>query len=241
MATYVLVHGGGHGGWCWKPVAQRLRAAGHEVHAPTLTGLGERRHLLTPDTDLGTHVEDIASLLFHEDLTDVVLVGHSYGGMVITGAADRAIERIRRLVYLDAAIPADGEALIDSSPGLRQFDDSTLVDGVALGLWPQAAIGPLYGLHDPKLAEWALPRLSPHPWRSFETKLHLNRADELRRVPRAIVNCTTSLARRTPDTRARWSDGDFVREIDTGHDLMLTEPELVSRWLLEIANLGEHA
>jgi pimeloyl-ACP methyl ester carboxylesterase len=237
MATYVLVHGGGHGGWCWKPVAQRLRAADHEVYAPTLTGLGERRHLLSAATDLGTHVEDIVSLLFHEDLTDAILVGHSYGGMVITGAADRAIERVRRLVYLDAAIPADGEALLDSSPGLAQFDDSRSADGVALGLWPETAIEPLYGLHDPKLAEWALPRLSPHPWRSFETKLHFTRAEELRRIPRAIVNCTASLARRAAETRSRWADGDFVREVDTGHDLMLTEPQLVSRWLLEIAAL----
>ena len=237
MATFVLVHGGGHGGWCWRPVAERLRAAGHEVHAPTLTGLGERRHLASADLTLDTHVEDVASLLFHEDLSNVILVGHSYGGMVITGAADRAPERIRRLVYLDAAIPTDGEALIDGSPGLQAFNDVKVVDGVRLGLWPDGVIGPLYGLHDPQLAAWALPRLAPHPWATFETKLRLAHAERVARLPRAIINCSVSLARRPEETRARWSNGDFVREIDTGHDLMLTEPQQVADWLMEIADI----
>ncbi len=237
MATFVLIHGGGHGGWCWRSVARLLRGAGHEVHAPTLTGLGERRHLIGPEVTLDTHVEDVAALLFHEDLREVILVGHSYGGMVVTGAADRAADRVGRLVYLDAAIPVDGEALIDSSPGLRAFADVELVDGVRLGLWPRNVAGPLYGLHDPALAEWAMPRLSPHPWRTFESKLRLDDPDRLRRIPRAIVNCAASLARRPPETLPRWSDGDFVREVEAGHDLMLTEPELVSRLLLEIAAL----
>lgn len=237
MATFVLVHGGGHGGWCWKPVAERLRAAGHEVHAPTLTGLGERRHRVSADVTLDTHVEDVSSRLFHEDLSDVILVGHSYGGMVITGVADRAPDRIRRLVYLDAAIPADGEALIDGSPGLLAFNDVEVVEGVRLGLWPERVIGPLYGLHDPQLAAWALPRLAPHPWLTFETKLHLTSGERVARIPRAIINCSTSLARRPEQTRARWADGDFVREIDTGHDLMLTEPQQVTDWLAEIAEL----
>lgn len=237
LSTFVLVHGGGHGGWCWGPVATRLRAAGHAVYAPTLTGLGERRHLISAGITLDTHIEDVVSLLFHDDLENVILVGHSYGGMVITGAADRSAERVSRLVYLDAAIPADGEALVDSSPGLEQFNDSKVVDGVALGLWPETMIGPLYGLTDPQLAAWALPRLAPHPWATFETKLHFTQSDKLRQIPRAIINCSASLANRTPETRPRWSDGDFIREVDTGHDLMLTEPELVSQWLMEITQV----
>ncbi|MBW8786063.1 MAG: alpha/beta fold hydrolase [Novosphingobium sp.] len=238
MATFVLVHGGGHGGWCWQPVARRLRKTGHEVHAPTLTGLGERRHLLTTATGLDTHIEDVAQVLFHEDLRDVVLVGHSYGGMVITGAADRMPDRIARLVFLDAAIPLDGEALLDSSPGLKHFDDSREVDGVRLGLWPENAIGPLYGLTDPELAAWALPRLAPHPWKTFADPLRLTNPEALAAIPRAIVNCPQSLARRPPETRARWLDAPYVREIDTGHDLMLTEPDQVARMLDEIAGLS---
>jgi pimeloyl-ACP methyl ester carboxylesterase len=237
VAVFVLVHGGGHGGWCWQPVARRLRAAGHEVHAPTLTGLGERRHLLSAETGLDTHIEDISQLLFHEDLRDVVLVGHSYGGMVITGAADRCPERIARLVYLDAAIPQSGERLVDSSPGLAQFDDSRMTGGVRLGLWPEGVIGPLYGVTDPALAEWALPRLAPHPWKTFEDRLALQRPDKVAAIPRAIVNCTATLHRRPAEMLPRWSNAAYVREIDTGHDLMLTEPDEVARLLDEIAAL----
>src|SRR5579862_5230855 len=99
MATFVLVHGGGHGGWCYAKVKARLEAAGHEVFAPSLSGLAEHAHQRSPAIDLDTHIHDVVSLLFHWDLHDVVLVGHSYGGMVITGVADRATDRIGKLVY----------------------------------------------------------------------------------------------------------------------------------------------
>src|SRR5579862_2720944 len=105
MATYVLVHGGGHGGWCYDKVAALLRTAGQTVFTPSLTGLAERADELSPDVDLDTHIDDIASLIRDHDLRDVILVGHSYGGMVITGAADRAHDRVGKLVYLDAANP----------------------------------------------------------------------------------------------------------------------------------------
>ena len=103
MATYVLVHGGGHGGWCYQRVAPILRSSGHDVYTPTMTGLGERAHLLDDRVDLNLHIEDVAAVLHYEDLREVILVGHSYGGMVITGVADRVVGRIGRLVYLDAA------------------------------------------------------------------------------------------------------------------------------------------
>jgi pimeloyl-ACP methyl ester carboxylesterase len=235
VATYVLVHGGGHGGWCWRPLAMLLRAEGHEVYAPTLTGVADRRHLLHPGIDLQTHIEDIAALLLYEDLRQVILVGHSYGGMVITGAADRQIDRVSRLVYLDAAIPHDGEALVDVSPGLQAFRDTRTVDGVELGLWPEAAATAIYGISDPELAKWALPRLTPHPWKTFEQALSLANPEAVAALPRAIINCTGSLSRRPPEMRQRWFDAEHVREIDTGHDLMLTEPEAVARLLLELS------
>lgn len=238
MSTFVLVHGGGHGGWCWKPVARILRAAGHEVHAPTLSGLADRSHVLHPELGLNTHIADIAGLLFFEDLSDVILVGHSYGGMVITGAADRAIERIGRLVYLDGAIPLDGEALLDVSPGLAAFRDVRLVDGVELGLWPDSAAAEIYGITDPGLTDWVMPRLAPHPWRTVEQKLVLSHPEKIAALPRAIINCVLSLSRRPGDIRHRWAQGDYVREIDTGHDLMLTEPAETARMLLEIAGLS---
>src|SRR3984957_20745503 len=111
MATFVLVHGAWHGSWCWKRVRQALQAAGHNVFTPTLTGVADRSHLLSPDVNLDTHIDDVVNLIRWEELSDVVLCGHSYGGMVITGVADALSDRIRSLVYLDAFVPKDGEAL----------------------------------------------------------------------------------------------------------------------------------
>lgn len=114
--AFVLVHGAWHGGWCWSRVAARLRAAGHAVHTPTLTGLGERRHLLSPQVNLDTHIADVVNLLECEELQNVVLVGHSYGGIVISGAADRARDRLRQLVFLDALLLDSGKSLFSDFP-----------------------------------------------------------------------------------------------------------------------------
>src|SRR5215831_15933968 len=113
MKTFVLVHGGGRGGWCYQHVARILRAHGHDVYTPTMTGLGERSHLLNPSIDLDFQIDDIVQVLKFEDLRNVVLVGHSYGGMIITGVADRAYDRIGHLVFLDAANPRNGQSLVD--------------------------------------------------------------------------------------------------------------------------------
>jgi pimeloyl-ACP methyl ester carboxylesterase len=119
MATFVLVHGAWSGALIWRPIAQALRKAGHEVYAPTLTGLGERRHLLGRGVDLGTHTQDVLGVIDYEDLVDVVLVGHSYGGMVVTGVADAVPDRIASLVYLDAFVPENGQSLFDTLPADR--------------------------------------------------------------------------------------------------------------------------
>jgi pimeloyl-ACP methyl ester carboxylesterase len=113
MATFVLVHGAWSGGWCYGRVAELLRADGHRVFTPTLTGQGERSHLLTGTVNLTTHISDVMNVLQYEGLDDVVLAGHSYGGMVITGVADRIADKISALVYLDAFLPADGQSLFD--------------------------------------------------------------------------------------------------------------------------------
>src|SRR6476620_6599379 len=110
MATFVLVHGALGGGWQWRSVARHLAAHDHEVYRPTLTGLGERSHLLTPQVDLTTHIQDVLSLLQWENLEQVFLCGHSYGGVVITGVADQRPERLARLVYIDALVPEDGQS-----------------------------------------------------------------------------------------------------------------------------------
>jgi pimeloyl-ACP methyl ester carboxylesterase len=236
MATFVLVHGGAHGGWCYKPMAALLRAAGHEVYCPTLTGLGDRSHLLRPGIDLDTHITDVVQLLEHEDLSEVYLAGHSYGGMVITGVADRALERIGHLVFLDAAQPHSGEALAEIA--YSQMGPAhalaRVVDGIELILFGDPEATNLYGVTDPDMVAWMKPRLKPHPWACFTQKLRMEREDAVRRLPRTIINCKDTLGFRPPEFRHRALEGDHLFEIDTGHDLMLTEPRAVADMLLEV-------
>ncbi|MGE3690997.1 MAG: alpha/beta fold hydrolase [Novosphingobium sp.] len=239
MATYVLVHGAGHGGWCYQRVARLLRAAGHEVYAPSLTGLGERAHLLTPATSLSTHIEDVVRLIEAEDLSQVILAGHSYGGMVITGAADRVNDRVAQLAFLDATIPAQGEALEDSSPAVREAirPEARVVDGVELVLWPDMPVArAIYGVTDETDWAWMLQRLRPHPWKCFEEKLVLADPERVARIPRTIVNCPSTLElRKQNENIDRYFAADNVWEIDTGHDLMITEPEKTAELLLRLA------
>jgi pimeloyl-ACP methyl ester carboxylesterase len=237
MATYLLVHGGGHGGWCYKKVAKFLRAAGHEVYTPTLTGLGERSHLVGPHIDLDLQINDVVQILQYEDLSDVILAGHSYGGMVITGVADRAPERIQRLVYLDAAHPYNGQSLCDNAPEPMAFTKSGLrvVNGVDLVLWPDAISPEFFGISDPADVAWTAARLTPHPWKCFTQKLILRDEAAVRRIPRTNINCSESLARSSDEARQRQRDGEHAWEIDTGHDLMITEPVKVADMLLKLA------
>jgi pimeloyl-ACP methyl ester carboxylesterase len=238
-ATYVLVHGAGHGGWCYQRVARLLRAQGHEVHTATLTGLGERSHLLTPDTCLETHVTDVVSLMEHEDLHDVILAGHSYGGIVITGAADRALDRVGQLVFLDAAILYHGESLASVTPAIGgMYEEVETVDGVELILWPDKPIArAICGVDDEADWAWMRERLRPHPWRCFNEPLLLGDPEAVARLPRTIINCPGTLQKRAGESLDRYHAGDRVWEIDTGHDLMITEPEKTAEMLLRLADL----
>jgi pimeloyl-ACP methyl ester carboxylesterase len=237
VATFVLVHGGGHGGWCYRKLTPLLRAASHEVYVPTLTGLGERKHLLGPHVGLDTHVADVVNLLEYEDLEGVILLGHSYGGMVITGVADRAGSRIAHLVYLDAAHPKDGESLADVTPEMMGLAESEMrvVDGVELVLFPDSRAIPFLGVTEPADFAWMKSKITPHPWRCFTQKLRLDDEAAVRRIPRTNINCTVSLAMSNPEKRERQLDAEHVFEIDTGHDLMITEPRRVADMLLQVA------
>ena len=237
MATYVLVHGGGHGGWCYQRVARILRAAGHEVYTPTLTGLGERAHLLDHRVDLNRHIEDVVAVLHFEDLRDVILVGHSYGGMVITGIADRAADRVGKLVYLDAANPVNGQSLVDvSGPIIEAVRPmGTVVDGMELVLLPGPDAGLLYGVTDPADLAWMADRLTGHPWVCFEQRLELTNEGALWAIPQYHIVCTSTLATRDPALMARARAEGRLWDIDTGHDLMLTEPERTADALLQVA------
>lgn len=236
MATFVLVHGGGHGGWCYQRLARLLRAEGHEVYCPTLTGLADRSHLLNPSINLDTHIEDVVKLLFYEDLHDVYLAGHSYGGMVITGIADRALDRVGHLIFLDAAHPRNGEALTTSAKVLMEeaHKQARIVDGVELVLFPESDSVRHYGITEQADLEWAQPRLTPHPWACFSQPLRLVNEDAVLALPRTSINCTPTLANRPSEFSARVTDADHVFEIDTGHDLMITEPRKVADMLIEV-------
>lgn len=229
MAPIVLVHGAWHGGWCWQRLAPLLRDRGHEVHRPTLTGLGDRAHLrplLGDALGLDTHVDDVVGLLEHEDLHDVVLVGHSYGGMVITGVADRAADRLARLTYLDAFLPEPGRSMFDVlRPERRDLfqEQARRTGGLVPSPPPQA-----FGVSDPADAEWVAARLCPQPVRTFSQPLPLGPA---RALPRTYLHCTAGavvatfapFAERVREDPA-W---DYV-ELDAGHDVMLTAPDVLA-------------
>jgi len=236
MATFVLVHGGGHGGWCYQKVARLLQAKGHLVYAPSLPGMGEHSHQRHPGIDLDAHIDDVVNLLVYEDLTQAILVGHSYGGMVITGTADRAPDRVGHRVYLDAAYPDDGESLHEHAfASIDQTRQGMWVEnGVELVMKPEPFYAGFFGIHDPALADWTNARLSPQPWACFAQKLVLRGEAAMRAIPESHLICTETIpgrdmARLTANSQGR------VWDIDTGHDLMLTEPEWVAARLEDVA------
>lgn len=239
MATYLMVHGGGHGGWCYQPLARLLRAQGHEVYAPTLTGLGERAHLVSPAVNLDMHITDILKVIQFEDLHDVILAGHSYGGLVIRGVADKIPDRIAHLVFLDAATPANGQSLADwggaSVQGFRA--SGRVVDGVEMVMFP--GDGPLknHGVTDPAQIAWMAPRLTPHPWACFEQKLHLTNEDALEKIPQTHIICKAHLGVHDLTAIKAASDGRLW-VIDTGHDLMISEPGAVAEMLLSVPGIA---
>jgi pimeloyl-ACP methyl ester carboxylesterase len=230
MATFVLVHGAWHGGWCWKLVAAALRRAGHEVYAPSLTGLGERSHLASRGIDLDTHVQDVVGLLEMEDLRGVILVGHSYGGMVITGAADRAAERTGQLVYLDAFVPEDGRCLLDytvpeRAAWIRKEGEATgFVTPPPMSLWGHARPDPFVAAREVK-----------HPFATMAQKISITNREALARLPRTFVYCSAPATGSFDQFAAKYRRDPAWRfhELQTGHDAMLLMPGAVTGILLE--------
>jgi pimeloyl-ACP methyl ester carboxylesterase len=202
-----------------------------------MTGVGERAHLLSDAVDLDLHIRDIAAVLEFEGLRDVILVGHSYGGMVITGVADRVADRVGRLVFLDAANPINGQSLVDvSGPIIESVRPSgKVVDGVELVLLPAPGAGMFYGVTDPADVVWMDDKLTGHPWRCFEQPLKLTNEDALWSIPQFHIVCTSTLATRDPQLMEKARSVGRLWDIDTGHDLMITEPEKVTEALLEVA------
>ena len=169
MATFVLVHGAWVGSPIWRPIAATLRGAGHEVYTPTLTGIGERRHLLRPGIDLATHVQDVRELITYEDLSDIVLVGHSYAGMVVSGVADAIPGRLASLVYLDAFVPENGRCLFDLlPPGMPRADPVPGMEWLTAPLPVEA-----YGKPSVAVVEFSKRYRCPHPTACFTQTMSL--------------------------------------------------------------------
>lgn len=240
MANFVLIHGGGHGGWCYQPVARLLQAAGHLVYTPSLPGMGEHTHQLHPGIDLDAHIDDVVNLLFYDDIHDAIIVGHSYGGMVISGVADRAANRVGHRVYLDAAYPADGESLLEHAfeqiAPLRQ--ELYVIGGVELVMKPRPTYAKFFGINDPELERWTNERFTPHPWKCYTQKLQLRNEAAMRAIPESHLICTSTIGGRDMALLMDRSNGR-VWDIDSGHDLMLTEPGWVADRLQDIAALDK--
>jgi pimeloyl-ACP methyl ester carboxylesterase len=235
MATFVIVHGAWGGAWSWNRfVTPLLRQAGHVVHAVTLTGLGERTHLASPEVSLDTHIQDVVNVLFYEDLAEVILVGHSYGGNVITGVADRVPERLQQLVYLDAATPTDGQASADGFPGRRQqLEEQARQTGEGWKVPPGAPPPD----QPAAITDWARPRRSPMPIKTMTTPVRLTRGETT--LPRAFVYCTVGKEPGSPQAaraeRVRNDPRWRYVELETGHNLHYTAPEATVAILLELA------
>lgn len=226
MATYVLVHGAYQGGWIWKPVAERLRAAGHVVVAPTLDGCGERAAQVRSGITVATHAEEIARLLFYEDLTEVVLAGTSSGGMVICKAAELARERIARLVFVDALALLPGEKVGDivSRPGGE-------VTATTISPTRQDAEGRMFADLSPAARAWALERYTPHPIAALEAPM-VDTGFWERAWTASVIRCRR--ARNPPEAHQRRTAERLkapYAEMDTGHYPMLSEPDELTRLL----------
>ena len=233
--TFVCVHGVWHGGWCWSRLANILRARGHRVTTPTQTGLGERSHLLSPEISIQTFVEDIVRHLRFEEMTNVVLVGHSFGGIPITGVADLLPDRIAKLVYLDAIMLESGETWFDLLPEDLAGDRRKLAENSSGGLSLPPASPASFGITRPDDIAFLEPRLTPHPFRTFTTALDLKHPVG-NGLPAHYIECTDPPypPAKVALERAK-AKGWPVSQIATGHDAMVSEPEALADLLEDIA------
>ncbi len=235
MSSFVLIHGAYHGGWCWARVAKLLRAAGHDVHTPTLAGMGEHAHLLSRQITLDTHIEDVTSHIETEELEGVILVGHSYGGMVVTGAADRldGSGRIARLIYVDALVPNDGDTWSSfATPAAAATRYAQTADGLFMPP-PDVAI---YGIVDPADIAWGNRRLRPHPYGCYLSPIRLpnlaaGRGAAL--LPRLYIDCVAPFFSDFMGLKQRLQADPAWQhaQIRAGHDPMISAPEELTRLL----------
>jgi pimeloyl-ACP methyl ester carboxylesterase len=226
--TFVLLHGAFHGGWCWPRVAEPLRAAGHRVFTPTLTGLGERSHLISRHITLDVMVNDLVNVFEFEELNDVVLVAHSFAGVIATGAASRLRSRIRHLVLLDSLLVLQsGQSPFDAVPPEAATERRKQAQATSGGLSIPVPLPAAFGVTDPLDAAWLNAKCTPHPLSTYESPLHFE-GEPCAGLPVSYVAVTpyygsTAAAREHARSRADWR---YV-EIEAGHDAMITSPQRV--------------
>ena len=242
MANFVLVHGAWHGGWCWQRVSALLQQQGHRVHAVTLTGLGERAHLLSPAITLDTHIDDVVSAIEVEELHDVVLAVHSYAGMIGTAVADRIGKHLKHLVYVDAVIPKPGESWSSTQSAATQQQRLSAAQASTRFSFPPPD-PEVYCLIDADHA-WVKRRQTPHPGNTYQAPLSFD-VQRVAAIPRTFVNCTQPALATIEPSRLRAKDPKFwdgawlpnskIVEIKTGHDPMISEPAALAKILLDCA------
>ncbi|WP_328604311.1 alpha/beta fold hydrolase [Amycolatopsis sp. NBC_00345] len=240
MSTFLLVHGAWHSGRAWERVAPLLESTGHRVLTPSLTGYGEKAHLLSPEVGLDTHVDDVVTLIEDEDLTDVILVGHSYAGLVISSVVNRVPDRIAHLVYLDAMVPEDGETAVDVQPVSQIMIDRSAESGTGWRIPPlpeQPAPFGLFGVTDPADVAWLRGMLSDQPVLCLQQPVRLDNP-AANAIPRTHIHCVGAkpagvVRRPVPAIQPNGSPAQ-VRELPTGHDCMITMPAELSELLLKL-------
>jgi pimeloyl-ACP methyl ester carboxylesterase len=243
--VFVLVHPAWHGAWFWKKVVPLLRQKGHLVFTPTLTGLGERSHLARPEVGLDVHVTDVVNVMTYEDLRNVVLVGHSSSGSVITGVADRAPAQIARVIYLDAFVPEDGQGVLDLiTPERRQMMEALVRTEGNGWLLPRFATPPwetivrdMWGVTDEDDVRWMLDRLGPTPFGHLKDPVQ-RRNPSAEKLPRAYIRCR-QFANPRFDQHARMAQENAqwrYRELAAPHHAPVTMPDKVTDLLLELAS-----
>jgi pimeloyl-ACP methyl ester carboxylesterase len=233
--TFVLVHGAWHGGWCWRHIAEILRTRGHAVTTPTQTGLGERSHLLLREITLSTFVADIENHILFEDLNNVVLVGHSFAGSIISGVADRMAERIDRLIYLDALMLQSGETPMSRVPEDIAAERIRLAEEASGGLAIPAPPASAFGVTDPGQAAWVGSLLTPHPLNTYLSNLTFDNPLG-NGLPADYIVCADPLYLPLEDARNRTRQlGWPMHDLPTGHDAMVSAPQATADLVEAIA------
>lgn len=235
LPPFVLVHGGRHGGWAWREVVSRLRLRGYTTYTPTLTGLGERAHLLRPDIGLDTHIDDLVGIFEYESLEDVVLVAHSYGGMPVAGAMQRVADRVRAVVWLDAHCPREGESIFELIGEERAEQMRTWANENGDGWFIPTSDASFWGLTNPDQIAWINSKTTPQPIRTYVDCI--GPTDRAWSHPGTMIECRPSKLptkeRERQRARAQMDPHFHHRVIDSPHEPMITHPDDLTKLLVE--------